>query len=370
MEPIRVLQIVSSMIVGGTENFLMTNYRYVDKNRVQFDFLKHRDSHDYYDDEILGMGGRIYSVPPINPIRQVQYDAAVSHFFKEHKGTYPIIHSHLNSLSAYSLRIAKREGIPVRIAHAHAKPNTINYKTPIIMYTKHIIKNYYTDAFACSNEAGKWLFGNSPFTIIPNAIDSNMYLPQEQIRRDIREELGISDGFVIGMVANFKTVKNHGFIVNVFSKILKKVPDAYLVLVGYGEVKANIEKLVADMNLSNRVIFTGLREDVNRVLQGLDVFVLPSVSEGFAISVLEAETVGIPCVVSTGVPTDVKLFDEMNTSFISTANEDDWIEKIISLQKATKRNWVKEISKTQYDVRNNAEKLMEFYEDKYRKCQK
>lgn len=370
MEPIRVLQIVSSMFKGGTETFLMTNYRYIDRNRVQFDFLKHRDSHDDYDDEILSLGGQIYSVPPINPIRQTRYDAAVSQFFREHKEKYTIIHSHLNSLSAYPLKIAKNENIPVRIAHAHAVPNTVDYKTPVIMYTKHIIKKYNTDAFACSYAAGKWLFGNSPFTVIPNAIDSGLYLPEEHIRRDVRQELGVSDGFVIGMVANFREVKNHRFMVKIFSKILKKAPNSYLVFVGFGnKLKVSIEKMVADMGLNDRVIFTGLRDDVNRILQGFDVFVLPSISEGFAISVLEAEAVGVPCVVSTGVPTDVKLFDDMNTSFLSIENEEAWINTILSLQNAKKRNWAKEISETQYDVKNNANKLMEFYEQKYRMCQ-
>lgn len=365
MEPIRVLHIVTSMELGGIENFIMVNYRNIDRTRVQFDFLKHRDSHDFFDDEILSLGGRIYSVPPINPLKQKQYNQAVSEFFNEHKQTYSIVHSHINTYSAYPLRIAKDENIGVRIAHAHATTSKLDLKTPFRIYTKKIINKYVTDAFACSNEAGKWLFGNSQYTVIPNAIDSEMYLPKEEIRKEIREEFGFTENFVIGMVANFKAIKNHKFMIEVFSEVLKNIPDARLVLVGHGELKQDIEKMVAEMNISDKVLFTGLRKDVNRILQGLDVFVLPSVSEGFPISVLEAEAVGVPCILSTGVPDDVKLFEEMDTFFISTENKDIWVEKIASLQNATRKNWAKEISKTQYDVKNNAKKLMEFYESKY-----
>ncbi|MBQ3524271.1 MAG: glycosyltransferase [Clostridia bacterium] len=369
MEPFRVLHIVTSMELGGIENFIMVNYRNIDRTRVQFDFLKHRDSHDFFDDEILDLGGKIYSVPPINPLRQKQYNQVVSNFFNEHKQMYSIVHSHINTYSAYPLRIAKDENVAVRIAHAHATTSKLDFKTPFRIYTKKTINKYVTDAFACSNEAGKWLFGNLPYTVIPNAIDSELYLPKDNIRKDVREELGITDKFVIGMVANFKSVKNHKFMIEVFSDVLKRIPNACLVLVGHGEMKQSIEKMVAEKNLSNRVIFTGLRKDVSRILQGLDVFVLPSISEGFPISVLEAEAVGVPCVISTGVPTDVKLFEAMDTFFVSIEDKNAWVDEIVSLQQTTRRSWAKEISKTQYDVKNNAKKLMEFYESKHRMCE-
>lgn len=365
MEPIRVLHIVTSLNMGGIENFIMTNYRNIDRTRIQFDFLKHRDSHDYFDDEVLSLGGKIYSVPPINPLKQKQYDSDVRQFFKEYKQEYSIVHSHINTFSAYPLKIAKEEGVGVRIAHAHATTTRLDVKTPFRIYTKKVLNNFITDAFACSNDAGKWLFGDLPFTMIPNAINSEKYLFQDSIREDVRNELGIAKKFVIGVVAGLTPIKNHRFLVEIFPDILKRLPDAQLVFVGEGGARTGIERLVKALELNDRVLFTGLRNDINRVLQGFDVFALPSFSEGFPISLLEAETVGIPCIASSGVPTDVKLFDDMNTTFISIKDKNMWIEKIVSLYDAEKRCWANEVSHTQYDVKNNVNFLMEFYEQKY-----
>lgn len=366
-EPIRILHIVASMNIGGIENFIMNAYRNIDRTRVQFDFLKHRSTHDFFDDEIKSLGGRIYTVPAINPLKQRKYNRRVSAFLRENKDTYPIVHSHINSYSSFPLHIAKKEGIPVRIAHAHAyEPRIVlDLKSPVRGYARKTINGQITDAFACSNKAGKWLFDDLQYTLIPNAIDSEKYLLDEKIRKEVREELGVGKNFVIGMVANFKTVKNHKFLIKVFSDLLKSIPNARLVLVGQGELKQDLEKMVLEMNISDKVVFTGLRKDVNRVLQAFDVCALPSISEGFPVSILEAETVGIPCILSTGVPTDVKVFDKMNTSFLPLQDENLWVEKIISLKDSQKYCWVNEISKTMYDAKKNAEWLMNFYEDKY-----
>ncbi len=365
MKPIRVLHIVTSMNMGGIENFIMNNYRNIDRTRVQFDFFKHRDTHDFFDDEIRSLGGKIYYAPPINPLKQVEYDRKVQNFFEEHKEMYSIVHSHINTFSSYPLRVAKQVGIPVRIAHAHATTNRVDFKTPFRIYTKKIINRYITDAFACSEASGKWLFSDFPYQCIPNAIDTLSYLPKEEIKEKLCSEFGVKDAFVIGMVANFSAIKNHHFIVNVFKKIVEKIPDSYLIFVGDGATREAVKKQVESLNLTNRVIFTGIRSDISDVLQVFDVFVLPSISEGFAISVLEAETLGIPCIVSTGVPADVKLFAEMNTTFLPITNEDVWVDKIISLQNEKKKNWVNEVSQTAFDIKSSAKILMDFYEHKF-----
>lgn len=367
MDPIRVLHIVTSMNIGGIENFIMTVYRNIDRTRVQFDFLKHRDSHDFYDDEIVAMGGRIYCLPPINPLKQRLYDKAASHFFREHKETYKIVHSHINTFSAYPLRIARREGYKVLIAHAHATTKTLDIKTPFRLYTKCIITKYITDAFACSAAAGKWLFKDFSYEIIPNVIEANRFFYMESIKKDVRAELGIDNAaYIIGMVANFSAIKNHEYLVSIFSGILKEIPNSYLVFVGDGEMRSDIEDKVHRMGFDNRVVFLGQREDVPRLLQALDVFALPSITEGFSISALEAETVGVPCVLSTGIPKDVKLFSEMNTCFLPLQDKNAWIAKIVSLKDVKKKNWVQEVSETRYDAKTSSEKLLEFYEKKYK----
>ena len=365
MEPIRILHIVTSMNVGGIENFIMNNYRNIDRSRVQFDFLKHRDTHDFYDDEILALGGRIYSIPPINPLRQKHYDKEIAAFFEKHKSTYRVVHSHINTFSAYPLRIATKIGIPVRIAHSHAVTTCIDLKTPFRIYTKRIINKYITDAFACSKDAGHWLFGNNEFEVFPNSIDTKKFSFCAEDRELVRNDLKISNAYVIGMVANFSSIKNHKFIVNVFYKLLRKIPNSYLVLIGDGETRSDIERQLKRLNIMDNVIFLGLQKNVAKYLQSFDVFVLPSISEGFSISVLEAESVGIPCLLSNGVPKDVKLFNSMNTEFLPINDEDLWVEKIIALKDVQKKSSAHEISLTNYDAENSANTLMDFYEAKH-----
>ncbi|MBQ2413065.1 MAG: glycosyltransferase, partial [Anaerotignum sp.] len=230
-----------------------------------------------------------------------------------------------------------------------------------------LITKYITDAFACSAAAGKWLFKEFDYEIIPNAIETTRYFYMESIRKDVRTELGIDEAaYVIGMVANFSAIKNHKYLVDIFSEILKEIPNTYLMLVGDGKTRGAVEKQVHRLGFSSRVFFLGQRKDVPRLLQAIDVFVLPSITEGFSISALEAETVGVPCVLSTGIPKDVKLFAEMDTFFLPLQDKNAWIAKIVSLKDTKKKNWVQEVSKTQYDVKANSERLLEFYEKKYK----
>lgn len=364
-QPIRILQVVTNLNMGGIENFLVSHYRRMDHEQVQFDFLKHRDTHDYFDDEVKGMGAHIYSVPRLNPLLQPRYDRALRNFLQTHD--YKIVHSHLNLYSCFPLKIAKEVGVPVRIAHAHATTKLkFNLRAPVQLYAKWALPHYYTDAFACSQAGGEWMFGGRPFAIWPNAIDTNRFSYNEAVRQEVREKLGVRDAFVIGMVANFSPIKNHPFILRVFSKLCKTEPNARLLLVGDGTKKNEIERLAAQLQITDQVIFTGVRKDTERLLQAMDVFVLPSFTEGFAISVLEAESVGLPCLVSDGVPRDIKLFPEMQTEFLSIENMDAWVSRLLECRDCGKRSWADEIRRTPYDLDNSARQLMHFYLEKYR----
>lgn len=369
MEPIRILHIVTSMELGGIETFLMTMYRQIDRSRIQFDFLKHRSAEGFYEAEIRSLGGRIYTVPPINPLKQAAYDRALSDFFKKHKDTYPVVHAHMNTLSAFPLRIAKKEGIPVRIAHSHAVPQKLDLETLLKKIVRIGAEHYATDAFACSVAAGNWMFKKRPVTLVPNGIDAHRFHPDAQCRKKIRDEFDLNDAFVIGMVANFSPIKNHRFLLPVFARVLQQIPHARLVLVGDGKCKDAVITQAQELRIQNKVIFTGRRSDIPQLLNAIDVFVLPSVTEGFAISVLEAETMGIPCVVSAGVPEDVKILPQMQISFLPLDREDRWVETIVSFKDAPKNPLADEVANTIYHASRGARKLTEFYEGKFGECQ-
>lgn len=224
-EPIRVLQVVTHMNRGGLETMLMNYYRNIDRSKIQFDFLTHRPENEKkdYDDEIRSLGGKIYHMPMLNPFSP-SYMKSLDKFFKEHK-EYQIVHSHLDCLSAYPLKAAKKNGVPVRIAHSHNTSQERNLKYLIKDYSKRQIPKYATHLFACGQEAGKWMFGKHKFQIMNNAIDAKKFIYNEEVRMEKRKELGLEGKFVIGHVGRFNLQKNHEFLIHCFEAFAEKNTD-------------------------------------------------------------------------------------------------------------------------------------------------
>ena len=184
--PIRVLHVVTYMGRGGLETMIMNYYRHVDRNKVQFDFLVHRDFRADYDDEIESLGGKIYRLPRLNPW-DFRYHKALDKFFDEHP-EYKIIHVHQDCLSSVILKCAKKHGIPVRIGHSHNINQDKNFKYPIKMYFKRQIPNNATHLMACGKKAGDWMFGGAPYLILNNAIDVKKYNYSLSLRNQTRAQ--------------------------------------------------------------------------------------------------------------------------------------------------------------------------------------
>lgn len=355
---IRVLQIVTYMGRGGLETMIMNYYRNIDRNKVQFDFLVHRQEEADYDKEIVALGGKIYHMPMLNPFSK-SYFNALDLFFKEHK--YDIVHCHLDCMSAYPLKIAKKNGVRVRIAHSHNKSQDKNLKYPIKLYSKRLIPKYATHLLSCGKEAGDWMFNGKPYTILNNAIDAQSYRFDKQIREEMREQLGFNqEDFVIGHVGRFNPQKNHNFIIDVFNFVHKKNTAAKLVLVGTGDGQKAIKEKVESLALSDSVLFLGNRTDVNKILQAMDVFLFPSLYEGLPLSIIEAQAAGLPCVISDNVPPECIV-----TDLIEAASLDDALAKweiVIKSQKSVKRKDTYElIKKSGFDVKSNVLVLEKMY---------
>lgn len=304
MEPIRVLQVVTTMERAGLETMLMNYYRNIDREKVQFDFLRHRGGEHAYDEEIRAMGGNIYTVPAFNPLNTNGYLTALNTFFWEHHNNYRVVHAHLDCLSAVPLQFAKKYGITARIAHAHVSRMMFDLKYPIRMFYRAQIPNVATDLFACSRDAGKWMFGNREFTIIPNAIDCVAFSYNSQTAERLRRENNLTDQLVIGHVGRFDPVKNHIFLIEVFREIIKQRHDSVLLLAGVGKTMPEIKVLVNNYGLDDKVRFLGSVSNVPEQLQMMDVFVFPSFYEGLGISLIEAQAAGLPCFASRGCVPD------------------------------------------------------------------
>ena len=271
--PVRVLHIVTYMGRGGLETMLMNYYRHINRDKVQFDFLVHRDFEADYDKEILTLGGKIYHISRLIPWSH-SYREKLNHFFREHP-EYKIVHVHQDCLSSVALQCAKECGILVRIAHSHNNAQDKNLKYLIKLYYMKKIPNYATDLFACSEAAGKWMFGEKAFQVVHNAIDIEKYKYSPAIAQKVRKQFNIENKIVIGHVGRFNPQKNHEFLIDIFAECIKRNSNVVLMLVGDGNGKKKIVSKVRALGINDKVIFMGVRSDVNELLQAMDVFVFP-----------------------------------------------------------------------------------------------
>lgn len=363
MEPIRVLQVVTYMGRGGLETMLMNYYRNINRDKVQFDFLVHRDFEADYDQEILNLGGKIYRLSRLNPFSK-KYLNQLDQFFKVHP-KYEIVHSHLDCMAGIPLKYAKKNGVPIRIAHAHSSNQTKDKKYLLKLMFKRNIKKNATDLFACAQDAGRWMFGYDQFHVMNNAIDTKVYIANKQTGNEVRQELKIpEDAFVVGHVGRFAPPKNHKFIIRVFAEVLKEKKNAFLLLVGDGDLRGETEALTVELEIQENVIFAGMRSDVNRMLQAMDVFLFPSIYEGLPLSIIEAQAAGLPCLISDKVPIECR-----KTDLVSQLSLNDslnvWKDAVIDARKILKKDTFREISDAGFDICQNAKWLEDFYLQKY-----
>lgn len=362
--PIRIIHVVTYMGRGGLETMIMNYYRHMDRSKIQFDFLVHRDFRADYDDEIEALGGRIFRIPRLIPWSS-QYHCALNNFLGNHP-EYKIIHVHQDCLSSVILKAAKRNDIPVRIAHSHNSNQDRNLKYPIKLYYKRKIPAYATHLFACGKEAGDWMFGNgASYHILNNAIDARRYTFNLETRAQVRNQLQIDcSSLVIGHVGRFRLQKNHTFLIDIFAEVKKRKPNSILLLVGDGKHQLEIQKKVQSLGIENSVIFTGSRSDVPDLMQAMDCFVFPSLYEGLPVTLIEAQAAGLPCIISENVPTDC-----VKTSLVYplplSKSPELWANKILEANQLPRQNTSKQIIDSGFDINTNAEWLQNFYFDQF-----
>ncbi len=361
-EPIRILIINGKMICGGVESFIMNLYRRIDRSKIQFDFLVHYKERFFYDDEIEKLGGKIYRLSFRNDNRFFKYKKDLKLFFKEHK-EYKIVWGQMDGLMSVYLKQAKKYGNNViTIAHSHIAGAEKSLKGLIKRFFKKGVGKVADYRFACSTEAGKYLYGKKDFKIFPNAIDTKKFDFSQEKREKIRKEFSLpSNAFVIGHVGRFNEQKNHEFLIKIFNEVVKKDERAVLMLCGDGELKEKISMQVNALNLQDRVIFVGNVNNVNEFYSAFDVFVMPSLYEGLPVSGIEAQTSGLKCLFSDTITKETQLVVE-NVYFKSIkASPSEWAEKIISISVYKRESKRLEVAKTGYDVYDEISKLENFF---------
>ena len=361
-EPIRVLVLDTVMDRGGAETMIMNYYRQIDRSKIQFDFLVNRPYEAAYEKEIQELGGKIFRMCPLYPQYFGRYKKEVREFLKAHP-EYQIIHSNLEERSYFALKEAKKLNIPVRISHSHNAPRGFDLKSIIRYYFRANLKPQVTHMFTCGEEAGIWLYGKKQqdhVIMMNNAIDAKLYQYHPAVEEEMRKELGLEGKFVIGHVGRFFPQKNHTFLIDIFAKVYQQNKNAVLLLVGGGELETEIKAKVEELNLTEAVKFLGVRSDIHRLMQAFDVFILPSLFEGFPVTMVEAQAAGLPCIISDQVPPQCAITENVEIISLQQSPQ-QWAERLLTYQNIQKQNTYETIVKQNFDIKANAQWLQQFY---------
>lgn len=355
---IRILQVVPNMQAGGLENSIMNYYRNIDRNKIQYDFIVHYKTPNFYDDEIKKLGGNIYYLSFREDKNIFKYLKDLYAIYKTKK--YHIIHSHMASLAFIHLGMAKLCNIPIRIIHSRNSSTGNDLKGILKSFLLKLAPLFANCFFACGQNAGKFLFNNHDFLVINNATDLERFYFSPSKRNSIRQEFSIKeDTIVIGHIGRFNIQKNHLFLLDVFFEVLKMKKNAVLMLLGDGENRDQIIKKMQSLGIDKQVVLAGVRKDVDSFYCGFDVFCLPSLFEGLPNVGIEAQASGCPCIFSTEVTQEVNL---LPTTKYLPLNETPqmWAKKIIEISQKERLVDTKKYLQN-YDITHEAKKMEEWY---------
>lgn len=365
-EPIRVLHVVNKMNQGGVQSLIMTFYRNIDRSKIQFDFVVQDNAPHHFDDEIISLGGRIHSVPRMTTSSVKSFSKAFGQILEDNPD-YQVIHAHCNWLNIIPLRVAKKYGVPIRISHSHGAygARSLFRRVQRLLFQKSI-GFYATDFLACSNVAGVWLYGKQFMTdgramVVHNAIDIDKFRFDENIRHELRKKHQIgSKTHVLISVGRLDSGKNHGLLMDVFKEYQKLNKDSVLILAGDGPLRSVLERQVDEMGLGQKVLFLGMIANVHEYLSAADLFVFPSFSEGLGITLIEAQTNGLPSVVSEGIPKEA---DVANAAVFCGLDEppSEWAKCIYELKDVRRTDYLSNVRNAGYDVKLEALRLENYY---------
>lgn len=360
-EQIRVAQIMGKLWAGGVEMVVFNYYRAIDKSKIQFDFYYDADSTVEPPQDLIDMGARFIKIPPYQKLPS--YLSTLSKHFKEN--SYQIVHSHINTLSVFPLFAAWACHIPVRIAHNHSVPGGNELKRNALKYFLRLFaKVFSTDYFACSEKAGRWMFGDKNFdngkvTVIKNATDFDRFRLSDAQICDLREKLGLDGKFVIGHIGRFTFAKNHPFLLDVFKQLSELRNDAVLLLVGDGELHDSIREGIKKRKLENRVVMSGQVSNPEAYYRLANVLAIPSIFEGLSLTTIESQIAGVPVVASTAVPEEAIISDGVIRLSLEDINE--WVDTILEMEN---RSITLDDRSRDYNIQTAVYKLEKWYEEK------
>ncbi len=374
-EPIRVLQINSgSRSFGGVSSFLYNVYTNIDREQVQFDFLSPNvTTYGIHREEIEEMGGRIYELGIKGNIltRKTGLYKRLYEFLTQH--AYSVVHINSGNFffNLFAVMAVRKAGVPCRIVHSHnaGDTNRSRIKKAAFEALKPQLEKNATLLLACSRKAASYMFTDQTVRegrvqIVKNGINAERFRFDPEIRKTVRQELGLQDKFVVGHVGRFYKQKNHVFLIRIFEKIHEKEPESVLLLFGKGDLETEVRGLVNELGMAPYVRFMGEVPDIERMYQAMDVFVMPSFHEGLPVSCVEIQAAGVPCVLSDAITEEIKIADSLQ--FLSLSDSPEiWAKAALSMKGHRDLNGYENVIRSGYAIRDVADGMLKMYKEMY-----
>lgn len=356
----RLLCILSGMNVGGAETFIMKIYRNLDRTKYQIDFCVNVKDKCFYEDEIIAMGGKIYRIPSksenLKEFRQ-QLSAVV-----QSNSYYYVLRITSSAMGFMDLKIAKKAGARVCCARSSNSSDGGSLKSKVLHRLGNLLYGCHVDVkIAPSDLAAKYTFGKKAYecgqvAILHNGIDLDFFRYCTEQRDAIRRELGVGiDSKLIGHIGRFDEQKNHMFLLEIFFKIQKAVPDTKLLLVGKGKLEDLIRQRAHELGIVDKIIFAGIRSDIPYLLSAMDVFVFPSLYEGMPNTVIEAQATGLPCVIADTITSEANITGLVH--YLPLGETEVWAEKVLSVIHSSREETYDDFLKNQYDIKSVIEQF-------------
>ncbi len=358
---IKVLHFIPGFLFGGIESLFMMWNEKIDPSKFEFELLlRTKEQSIELLDEYAQRGGVYHRLAIFSPKRAFKYIKSVKSFFKEHND-YDIMHAH--GADPFVFYYAKKYGIKNIILHAHTTSEGEAKYQLIKKIFKVLSMQLVTCRTACSTLAAEWMFPKrNDVVVIPNSVDIERFKFDDSIRQEYRQELGVENKKVVISVGRLTYQKNYPFVLDIFEQVAKRRDDTVLLIVGDGPDMEMIEGMIKDKGLEESVIMLGRRGDVPNLLQSADMFLMPSHYEGLGIVAIEAQTSGLPILLSTEVPKDVQITDLVQYMAL-TESAEAWSKKAIDMLKRNtdRAQYYDKVMNTDFNINNSIGMLEKLY---------
>ena len=342
---------------GGVENYIDGLTASLDQERYKI----------VYSLPVMEIDGKIWRRPP-NRHDYFRYRLFWRRFFRDNKFDV-LYYNTCDVVSIEMLRFAKSARIPVRVIHSHCTGNQQAINKPLNLFhrlserhNRRVLDRYATRFLACSQEAGEWMFDGRPFTVVKNGISLSKFRYSEENRRKVRQQIGVENEFLIGLLGRLAPQKNPLYAIRILQEFMARSSDARAVFLGDGELLGQTDEAAARAGVQNRVIFMGNVNNVSEWLSAFDVLLMPSLFEGTPFALIEAQANGLPCVVSSAVSRDVN-----QTGLISFVDLEEpaevWASALLQAQGRRNPEAVEKLAAAGYDAEDTAQTVATILEE-------